>query len=60
MLRSLTEELEIRQNFVCGRCGTDVAYQTRLPPAGSGGFLYVLKGAVSELYVLCLELWKAR
>lgn len=28
---------------------TPVAYQTTAPPAGSGPFLYILKGAMTEL-----------
>lgn len=40
---------EIRQPFLCNRCKTPVAYQSPPPPAGSGQFLYVFKGAMTEL-----------
>ncbi|WWC65966.1 uncharacterized protein I303_108588 [Kwoniella dejecticola CBS 10117] len=43
------QELEIRQPFVCSRCNTTIAYQSTLPPAGDGPFLYILKGSMTEL-----------
>ncbi|WVN86893.1 uncharacterized protein L203_102067 [Cryptococcus depauperatus CBS 7841] len=47
--RKGTTDLEIRQPFSCSRCKTNVAYQTGPPPAGNSPFLYILKGAVTEL-----------
>ncbi|KAK1923706.1 hypothetical protein DB88DRAFT_528729 [Papiliotrema laurentii] len=47
--RKDSDKMEIRQPFVCGRCNLTVAYQTTPPPAGSGPFLYILKGSMTEL-----------
>ena len=49
--RKGTDSMEVRQPFMCGRCNVTVAYQHTAPPAGSGPFLYILKGAMTELYV---------
>jgi hypothetical protein len=46
------EEVEARQPFNCSRCNTTVAYQMNPAPVGSSPFLYILKGAMSEMYVL--------
>jgi hypothetical protein len=46
------DEIEPRQAFNCSRCNTTVAYQTNPAPVGSSPFLYILKGAMSEMYVL--------
>ncbi|ORY34870.1 hypothetical protein BCR39DRAFT_515262 [Naematelia encephala] len=43
------EDLELRQPFVCSRCNATVAYQTSAPPAGNAPFLYVLRGAMTEM-----------
>ncbi|EIW71660.1 hypothetical protein TREMEDRAFT_28127 [Tremella mesenterica DSM 1558] len=43
------ENYEMRQPFLCGRCKSTVAYQVTPPPPGSAPFLYVLKGAMTEL-----------
>lgn len=40
--------VEVRQESVCSRCRLVVAYQTSLPPAGSGEYLYVLRGGMTE------------
>ncbi|KAK8849581.1 hypothetical protein IAR55_004916 [Kwoniella newhampshirensis] len=47
--RKGTQDLEIRQPFCCSRCNTTIAYQTAPPPAGEAPFLYILKGAMTEL-----------
>ncbi|RSH88248.1 uncharacterized protein EHS24_000780 [Apiotrichum porosum] len=47
--RKGSDNLEIRQPFVCSRCKTPVAYQVPPPPAGSGPFVYIIKGAMTEL-----------
>jgi len=40
--------LELQHRFKCPRCELPVAYQTTPPPAGSGEFLYIVYGALSE------------
>lgn len=47
--RKDSDELEMRQPFACHRCSSTVAYQTGPPPAGSSPFLYVLRGALTEV-----------
>ncbi|ORX37869.1 hypothetical protein BD324DRAFT_623602 [Kockovaella imperatae] len=47
--RNGTQDLEVRQPFVCGRCNTTVAYQTGPPPSGESPFLYIPKGSMTEL-----------
>jgi hypothetical protein len=52
LISSKEGKMEIRQPFLCGRCGVTVAYQSTPPPAGSAAFLYIPKGAMTEQYVL--------
>ncbi|KAH9853576.1 hypothetical protein C2E23DRAFT_821896 [Lenzites betulinus] len=40
---------EKQYRFHCPRCALPVAYQTTPPPAKSGPFLYVFKGALSQI-----------
>ncbi|KAI0650347.1 hypothetical protein C8Q79DRAFT_943225 [Trametes meyenii] len=40
---------EKQYRFHCPRCALPVAYQPTPPPAKSGPFLYVLKGALSQI-----------
>ncbi|KAI9633085.1 uncharacterized protein MKK02DRAFT_19718 [Dioszegia hungarica] len=49
MKRKGSGEMELRQQLVCSRCKSTVAYQTRPPPVGSSPFVYILKGSVTEL-----------
>ncbi|KZT74304.1 hypothetical protein DAEQUDRAFT_748272 [Daedalea quercina L-15889] len=40
---------ERQYRFQCPRCTLPVAYQTTPPPVKSGPYLYVLKGALSQI-----------
>ncbi|EIW51351.1 uncharacterized protein TRAVEDRAFT_137539, partial [Trametes versicolor FP-101664 SS1] len=40
---------EKQYRFHCPRCALPVAYQSTPPPAKSGPFLYVFKGALSQI-----------
>lgn len=40
---------ERQYRFHCPRCNLLVAYQTTSPPIKSGPFVYVLKGALTQL-----------
>lgn len=42
-------KLEPQTPLSCSRCDTQIAYQTTPAPVGSGQFIYVLKGAVTEV-----------
>ncbi|WVQ75077.1 hypothetical protein IAR50_004686 [Cryptococcus sp. DSM 104548] len=47
--RRETSDLELRQPLCCSRCKTPVAYQSLPSAVGEAPFLYVIKGAVTEL-----------
>ncbi|RSH93456.1 hypothetical protein EHS25_007812 [Saitozyma podzolica] len=47
--RKGTQTLETRQLLNCGRCNSTVAYQSTPPPVGDAAFVYVLRGAITEL-----------
>ncbi len=40
---------EKQYRFHCPRCALPVAYQSTPPPAKSGPFLYIFKGALSQI-----------
>ncbi|KAL7424879.1 hypothetical protein Q5752_000565 [Cryptotrichosporon argae] len=47
--RKDTDRLEPRQPFTCSRCHLTVAYQTAAGPAGEAPFLYIVRGALTEI-----------